>query len=60
MVKYRIAKVRTIGIDPCCWQAQKRVWFFFWKPLCGATASATTQGNEILLHELSTQGSSKP
>jgi hypothetical protein len=51
MMSYRIAKVKTHGIDPCCWQAQKRVWLFFWRPLCGATASATTQANEIQLHE---------
>lgn len=49
MVKYRIALVKTNGIDPCCWQAQKRTWLFFWRPMCGATASATTQGNHILI-----------
>lgn len=49
MPKYRIIYVKTGGIDPCCWQAQKRVWLFFWRNLCGRTASATTQGNEILM-----------
>jgi hypothetical protein len=48
MSRYRIIHVETGGIDPCCWQAQKRVWLFFWRNLCGRTASATTQGNEIL------------
>lgn len=48
MPKYRIALVKTSGIDPCCWQAQERVWLFFWRAMCGATASATTQGNHIL------------
>ena len=48
MSKYRIIYVNTGGIDPCCWQAQRRVRLFFWKNLCGRTASATTQANEIL------------
>lgn len=49
MSRYRIIHVETGSIDPCCWQAQKRVWLFFWKNLCGRTASATTQANVILL-----------
>lgn len=49
MSKYRIIYVKTGSIDPCCWQAQKRVWFFFWRNMCGRTASATTQGNHILI-----------
>lgn len=55
MVQNRIAKVKTYGIDPCCWQAQKRVWLFFWRPLCGATASATTQAYEIQRHTRPTE-----
>lgn len=47
--RYRIVYVPTKGVDPCRWQAQERVWLFFWRNLCGRTASATTQGNEILL-----------
>lgn len=50
MPKYRIALVKTTGLDPCCWQAQERKWLFFWKAMCGATSSATTQGNHILMH----------
>jgi hypothetical protein len=49
MPKYRIAYVKTLGCDPCCWQAQERVWLFFWRNMCGNTASATTQGNHILI-----------
>ena len=49
MPKYRIIHVAIGRIGGCCWQAQKRVWLFFWLNLCGRTASATTQGNEILM-----------
>lgn len=48
MHKYRIVYINGNASDPCHWQAQKRVWIFFWKNICGRTASATTQGNEIL------------
>jgi len=50
MPRYRIIHIKKKGIDPCCWQAQERTWLFFWRNICGATASATTQGNQILLH----------
>lgn len=57
MIRYRIAMIKTLGIDPCCWQAQRRVWFFFWRPLCGATASATTQAHEIEIHQQNNRSS---
>mgnify|MGYP001763822070 CR=1 FL=1 len=50
LVNYRIIKILTDKDDPCCWQAQRRKCFFFWVPLCGATASATTQAHEIERH----------
>lgn len=59
MARYRIIHVDTGSIDPCCWQAQKRVWLFFWRNLCGRTASATTQGNQILL-DMSKAGGRRP
>lgn len=48
--KYRIIYVQTAGIDPCHWQAQRRVGWFGWRNICGRTASATTQGDHILKH----------
>ena len=50
MTRYRIILVSTAGADPCRWQAQERVWVFFWRNMCGRTSSATTQGNHILMH----------
>lgn len=47
--KYRIIYVEHKD-DPCHWQAQERVWLFFWRNICGNVSSATTAGNEILFH----------
>jgi len=46
MPKYRIIYVNHPG-DPCHWQAQERVWLFFWRDICGNVSSATTAANEI-------------
>lgn len=44
--KYRIIYVEDIA---CCWQLQKRSYFFFWKNACGNVSSATTAANEMLI-----------
>jgi len=47
MPKYRIIYAKSKG-DPCCWQLQKRKWFFFWENVYLTFASATTAANEML------------
>ena len=47
MAKYRIIYVNHEG-DPCHWQAQKRVYLFFWENICGNVSSAHTAGGAIL------------
>ena len=49
MPKHRIIYVGTADSDPSHWQAQERVWLFFWRNMCGRTSSATTQANHILM-----------
>jgi len=51
MPKYRIIYVNNKG-DPCHWQAQKRVWLFFWVNVCGNVSSATTAANELLFNHI--------
>ena len=51
MIKYRIIYLGYHDIDPCRWQAQERVWLFFWRNMCGATASPITQGKQIMTTE---------
>ena len=46
MPRYRIIFVNHKG-DPCHWQAQERVYLFFWQDLFGNVSSATTAANGI-------------
>lgn len=46
MPKYRIIYNR-VPSDPCIWQLQQRVYFFFWEEMYNFS-SATSAANEIL------------
>lgn len=44
--RYRIVRV-DYPEDPCHWQLQERVFFFFWRNSCGNVSSATTAAYEM-------------